>query len=114
MPYYPPHPEPEPNGPEKKRGKKQFIICIRLRTAAGEMKECALVTEDGGIPMALEREDEWFSYYSAEITSKGEAVRYVFRLLPTAVWLPVTVSVAVSPFTSPSTVISSLVRASPS
>ena len=66
--------------PSKRRGKKQFIICIRLRTAAGEMKECALVTEDGGIPMALEREDEWFSYYSAEITSKGEAVRYVFRL----------------------------------
>lgn len=37
MPYYPPHPEPEPNGPEKKRGKKQEKEPFRshaLRTGA--------------------------------------------------------------------------------
>ena len=66
--------------PSRKKGKRQYIIRIRLRTAAGEMKACSLMTEEAEIPMQLESENGWFSYYSAEVTSKGEAVRYVFRL----------------------------------
>ena len=67
--------------PAGKRGRKNYIIHLRLRTAAGEMQECRLMTDDGDIPMVLESEDEWFSYYGTEITSKGEAVRYAFRII---------------------------------
>ena len=67
--------------PAGKRGRKNYIIHLRLRTAAGEMQECRLMTDDGDIPMVLESEDDWFSYYGTEITSKGEAVRYAFRII---------------------------------
>ena len=67
--------------PLGKKSRKNYILHLRLRTAAGEMKECRLMTEEKEIPMALESEDKWFSYYGVEIKSKGEPLRYAFRII---------------------------------
>ena len=68
-------------GNSKKKGKKQFILRIRLRAARGETDECRLMTDDDEIPMQIIKEDDWFTYYEAETSSRGEPVRYAFRII---------------------------------
>ena len=68
-------------GNSKKKGKKQFILRIRLRAARGETDECRLMTDDDEIPMQIIKEDDWFAYYEAETSSRGEPVRYAFRII---------------------------------
>ena len=58
-------------GNSKKKGKKQFILRIRLRAARGETDECRLMTDDDEIPMQTIKEDNWFTYYEAETSSRG-------------------------------------------
>ena len=66
--------------PLKKYGKKQYAIRIRLRTAAGDVDRSILLTEEREIRMQVEKENAYFIYFSAEITTDGKPVRYAFRL----------------------------------
>ena len=66
--------------PLRRNGRKQYVIRIRLRTAAGDADNCVLLTDLGEIPMRVEKENAHFIYFSAEVVSDGRPVRYAFRI----------------------------------
>ena len=66
--------------PAGRRGEKIYSLHIRLRTGAGDADRCVLLTEKGEIRMQVEREDEHFIFFAADIETRGEPVRYAFRL----------------------------------
>ena len=69
-----------PIRPPSRRGRKRYAIRIRLRTAAGEVDRCVLLTDSGEIPMRVEREDKWFIFFSVEVETGWDPLRYAFRL----------------------------------
>ena len=69
-----------PIRPPSRRGRKRYAIRIRLRTAAGEVDRCVLMTDGGEIPMNVEREDKWFIFFAAEVETGWDPLRYAFRL----------------------------------
>ena len=66
--------------PLRRNGRKQYVIRIRLRTAAGDADNCVLLTDLGEIPMRVEKENAHFIYFSAEVVTDGRPVRYAFRI----------------------------------
>ena len=69
-----------PIRPPARKGRKRYAIHIRLRTAAGDVDKCVLMTDGGEIPMRVEREDRWFIYFSVEVETGWDPLRYAFRL----------------------------------
>ena len=69
-----------PIRPPSRKGRKRYAIHIRLRTAAGDVDKCVLMTDGGEIPMRVEREDRWFIYFSVEVETGWDPLRYAFRL----------------------------------
>ena len=65
----------------RKEGAKQYAVRIQLRAAAGELRECYLMTESGDIPMELEMAEGRFIFYEAEVITDGTPIRYAFRLI---------------------------------
>ena len=68
-------------GSSRKEGAKQYAVRIQLRAAAGELRECYLMTENGDIPMELEMAEGRFIFYEAEVITDGTPIRYAFRLI---------------------------------
>ena len=68
-------------GSSRKEGAKQYAVRIQLRAAAGELRECYLMTESGDIPMELEMAEGRFIFYEAEVITDGTPIRYAFRLI---------------------------------
>ena len=69
-----------PIRPPSRRGRKRYAIRIRLRTAAGEVDRCVLLTDSGEIPMQVEREDKWFIFFVVEVETGWDPLRYAFWL----------------------------------
>ena len=68
-------------GATKKEEINQYAVRIRLRAAAGEIRECYLMTERGDIPMQPDLQDGRFVFYAAEVITDDTPVRYAFRLV---------------------------------
>ena len=66
--------------PLRKSGRKHYAVRIRLRTGAGDVDRCTLLTDDGEIRMEVEKENELFIFFSAEVMSDGRPFRYAFRI----------------------------------
>ena len=69
-----------PIRPPTRKGRKRYAIRIRLRTAAGEVDRAVLLTDDGEIPMHVERESKWFIFFTVEVETGWDPLRYAFRL----------------------------------
>ena len=69
-----------PIRPPTRKGRKRYAIRIRLRTAAGEVDRAVLLTDDGEIPMHVERESKWFIFFAVEVETGWDPLRYAFRL----------------------------------
>ena len=69
-----------PIRPPRGRGRKRHAFRIRLRTAAGDVDQCTLLTDDGEIPMRMERETKWFIFFTVEVETGWNPLRYAFRL----------------------------------
>ena len=68
-------------GASRKEEDKRYVVRIRLRAAAGEIRECYLMTERGDIPMQPDLQDGRFVFYAAEVITDDTPVRYAFRLV---------------------------------
>ena len=68
-------------GASRKEEDKRYVVRIRLRAAAGEIRECYLMTESGDILMQPDLEDGRFVFYAAEVITDDTPVRYAFRLI---------------------------------
>ena len=68
-------------GASRKEEDKRYVVRIRLRAAAGELRECYLMTESGDILMQPDLEDGRFVFYAAEVITDDTPVRYAFRLI---------------------------------